>query len=71
MAEPITLKQLEMLVAIADEGSFSAAAEKVGMTQSAASQCLKALETSLDVPLVARWTKNRACDRWGRSACSP
>lgn len=71
MAEPITLKQLEMLVAIADEGSFSAAAEKVGMTQSAASQCLKALETALDVPLVARSTRKVALTDTGRRMLPP
>ena len=60
-----------MLLAIAEEGSFSAAAEKVGMTQSAASQCLKALETSLDVPLVARSTRKVALTDMGRRMLPP
>jgi DNA-binding transcriptional LysR family regulator len=41
-----------VLVAVADEGGFTAAATKLGMTQSGVSQAMRALEDSLGVALL-------------------
>ncbi len=56
-ASAVTLRQLEMLVAVAEHGSFSAAADTLGLTQSAASQCLKSLESALGTALFSRSTR--------------
>ena len=50
----MTLSQLQVFVTVVDEGSFTLAAEVIGMTQSAASHALTALETELGVSLLAR-----------------
>ncbi len=49
-----TLRQLQGLLAVADFGSFSRAAEKVGVTQPALSASIKELETILGAELVER-----------------
>ena len=48
------LKQLKTLLMIADSGSFQAAARRLGITQSAVSMQVKALESELTVPLFDR-----------------
>ncbi|MFP8968284.1 LysR substrate-binding domain-containing protein [Pokkaliibacter sp. CJK22405] len=50
----ITLRQLQVFVAIARKGSVSAAAEQIGLTQSAASMALAELENHLGAPLFDR-----------------
>lgn len=50
----MTLVQLQILLAIADAGSFTAAAARLGMTQSAVSHALAALEQELRVALIER-----------------
>ncbi len=50
----MTLKQLEVFVAIAETGSFSKGAEKSGITQSTASQHILCLEEELGVRLFDR-----------------
>lgn len=50
----MNLSHLRSLVAIADSGSFTAAAEAVGITQSGVSQAVAALEENLGVALVVR-----------------
>lgn len=50
----MTLKQLEVFVAIAETGSFSKGAEKSAITQSTASQHILALERELGVRLFDR-----------------
>jgi len=44
MLEPVTLDQLRVLIAIADGGSFSAAARKLRRAQSAISHAVASLE---------------------------
>ncbi len=51
---PIDLKALRALVAVADEGSFRAAAKALGYTQSAISHQIGVLERALDAPLFTR-----------------
>jgi len=50
----MSLRQLETLVAIADAGSFHAAADRLGITQSAVSMQMKALEADLRISLFDR-----------------
>lgn len=50
----MNLSQLRSLIAVADAGSFSAAAEATGITQSGMSQAVAALEESLGAKLLVR-----------------
>jgi DNA-binding transcriptional LysR family regulator len=50
----MSLRQLQTLVAIADAGSFHAAAGRLSITQSAVSMQMKALEEDLQTPLFDR-----------------
>lgn len=50
----MNLTQLRSLIAVAEAGSFTAAAEAVGVTQSGMSQALAALEETLGVKLLVR-----------------
>ena len=50
----IETSQLQTLVAISNEGSYSLAAEKLGVTQSAISQSVKSLERKLAVKLLRK-----------------
>ena len=57
MIDPLTLDQMRVLIAVAEAGSFSAAARKLGRVQSAVSQAIQAMETTLGVSLFDRSTK--------------
>ena len=57
MIDPLTLDQMRVLVAVADAGSFSAASRRLGRVQSAISQAVRAMETTLGVKLFDRSTK--------------
>ena len=50
----ISTRQLRYFVEIADSGSFSAAAERLFVAQSALSRQIKALESHLQTPLFER-----------------
>ena len=50
----MNIKQLEHLLALAETGSFSRAAEKLFITQSALSRSIQGLEDELDAPLLDR-----------------
>jgi DNA-binding transcriptional LysR family regulator len=54
MIDPLTLDQMRVLVAVAETGSFSAAARRLGRVQSAISQAINTLEQVLGVPLFDR-----------------
>ncbi len=54
------LRQLRSFVAVADEGSFTLAAKKLFLTQSAISHSMKALEDSLGCKLLTRLGKRTA-----------
>ena len=54
------LRQLEYLVAVAAEGSFTAAAASLGVSQPSVSQGLRALENELGVTLVERLPRGSA-----------
>ncbi|WP_417722584.1 LysR family transcriptional regulator [Salipiger sp.] len=57
MAARITLDQLQTLIAVAECGSFSAAARRVNRVQSAVSQAIQSLEDALQVQLFDRSQK--------------
>jgi DNA-binding transcriptional LysR family regulator len=52
-----SLADLSVFVAVADCGSFTAAAEKIGISKSQASKCVGRLERSLGVRLLQRTTR--------------
>lgn len=54
MLEGVTIEQLRTLRAVAEEGSFSAAARKLGRVQAAVSQSIDRLETQLGLRLFDR-----------------
>jgi DNA-binding transcriptional LysR family regulator len=54
MLDPLTLDQLRVLVAVAETGSFSAAARRLGRVQSAISQAVQTLESTLGTALFER-----------------
>ena len=52
------LREMEIFVAIVDRGSFTGAAEKVGMSPAAVSRAVNSLETRLGTHLLARTTRS-------------
>ncbi|WP_133646279.1 LysR family transcriptional regulator [Paraburkholderia flava] len=52
------LREMEIFVAIVDRGSFTGAAEKVGMSAAAVSRAINSLESRLGTPLLARTTRS-------------
>jgi DNA-binding transcriptional LysR family regulator len=63
----MNLRHLEHWLALADTGSFSRAAEKLHITQSALSRSIQALEDDLGGPLVDRVGKKNELTPLGRS----
>ena len=61
----ISLRQLQVFVAIAHTGGVSAAADQIGMTQSAASMALADLEARLQAQLFDRLGKRLRLSRFG------
>jgi DNA-binding transcriptional LysR family regulator len=54
MLDNLTLDQMRILIAVAEEGSFSAAARRLGRVQSAVSQAMQGLEENLRLTLFDR-----------------
>jgi DNA-binding transcriptional LysR family regulator len=67
MIDSLTLDQMRVLVAVADAGSFSAAARKLGRVQSAISQAIQTLETTLGLSLFDRSGKTPRLTDAGRA----
>jgi DNA-binding transcriptional LysR family regulator len=67
MIDSLTLDQMRILVAVADSGSFSAAARKLGRVQSAISQSIQTLETTLGLSLFDRSGKTPRLTDGGRA----
>lgn len=65
MTELPDLRQVRSLIAVADTESFTKAAERLGVTQSAVSHSIRALETQLDSKLVERAGKRVALSQNG------
>ena len=60
------LKELELLIQVAESGSLSAAAQKLGLSNPAATRYLAALETRLNARLVERNTRRLYLTSEGR-----
>ncbi len=67
MLDNVTLDQLRMFIAVADEGSFSAAARRVQRVQSAVSHAMANLESTLGLNLWDRSTRVPALTEHGRA----
>ena len=59
-------KQLRLLIAVAEQGSLLAAADRVGLTQPGASKALKELEATLNVELFLRTTRGLVLSEAGK-----
>jgi LysR family transcriptional regulator of abg operon len=73
----MNLTHLRHLLAVADSGSFRAAAKKLNLSQSAITKSMKALETEFGVPLILRGSQNSSLTEFGlellahaRSVCT-
>ena len=66
MLDSLTLDQLRILIAVAETGSFSAAARRLGRVQSAISQSVQALEMTLGLQLFDRDGKMPRLSEAGR-----
>jgi len=66
MLDRLTLDQLRVLVAVAETGSFSAAARRLGRVQSAISQTVQALESALGIAVFERGGKTPRLNDAGR-----
>lgn len=66
----LTIRQLEVLVAAADAGTFSAAAERLGISQPALSETIRRLEAETGLRLFDRTTRSLALSADGRHAVS-
>jgi DNA-binding transcriptional LysR family regulator len=67
MLDPLTLDQLRILIAVAETGSFSAAARRLGRVQSAVSQSIQALEVTLGISLFDRGERTPKLSDAGRA----
>lgn len=54
------LRQMEAFCAVVDAGGFAAAAKRLGLSQSAISKALTALEQRLGVSLLNRTTRDQS-----------
>jgi DNA-binding transcriptional LysR family regulator len=66
MLDGLTLDQMRMLIAVAEAGSFSAAARRLGRVQSAVSQSVQTLEETLRLTLFDRSGKTPVLTNAGR-----
>lgn len=65
MAAPVDLTQLRTFVAVAEEGHLTRAAERIHISQSAASTHIRAVEEALDTQLFVRTNRNLELTRAG------
>ncbi|TAM91196.1 MAG: LysR family transcriptional regulator, partial [Jatrophihabitans sp.] len=63
----MTLRQLEYLIAVAQAGSFAAAATKIGVSQPTLSQQIRALEDEVGAPLLSRTSRGVVLTPAGRA----
>lgn len=64
----VTIRQFEILVAAAESGSFSAAAEKLSISQPALSEAIRRIETETGLKLFDRTTRSLSLTPDGRHA---
>ena len=63
----LSLRQLEYFVAVVDEGSFTTAADVLGVSQPALSQQIRALERTIESPLFERLGRSNGLTPVGRA----
>ncbi|MGN6796820.1 MAG: LysR family transcriptional regulator, partial [Gaiellaceae bacterium] len=63
----MNLRALECFVAVVDEGSFTRAARRVGITQPSLSQHIRTLEAELEGPVFSRLPRGVALTPAGRT----
>src|ERR1700743_3972732 len=66
MLDRLTLDQMRVLIAVAETGSFSAAPRRLDRVQSAVSQSVQSLESTLGVELFDRAAKAPKLNETGR-----
>src|ERR1700742_5117271 len=66
MLDRLTLDQMRVLIAVAETGSFSAAARRLDRVQSAISQSIQSLEETLGVELFDRAAKTPKLNETGK-----
>ncbi|MDN0074767.1 LysR family transcriptional regulator [Crenobacter sp. SG2303] len=71
MTMRLTLRELEVFIAVADAGTVTRAADTLALTQSAASQALASLENDLGVTLFDRVGRRLLLNEHGRLLLSP
>jgi LysR family transcriptional regulator, carnitine catabolism transcriptional activator len=64
-------RRLEVFLAIVDEGSFSGAADELGVSQPAVSQAIRVLEAELGAPLFHRVARGVRLTDAGEALCLP
>ncbi len=67
MGERMSLRQMEYLVTVVEEDSFTAAAELLGVSQPTLSHQVKALETEIGGPLLERLSRGVRLTAMGRA----
>ncbi|MDI9250622.1 LysR family transcriptional regulator, partial [Stenotrophomonas sp. RS-48] len=67
----LTLRQLQVFVAIADHGSTSAAGQAIALSQSASSAALQELEAHFGTPLFDRVGRRLVLNGHGRALLEP
>ncbi len=63
----MNFRQLACFVAVVEEGSFTRAARRIGITQPSLSQHIRALETDIDGPVIERLSRGISLTPAGRS----
>lgn len=67
----VSLRQLQVLLAIADEGGFARAGAAIGLSQPAVSQSMRALESELGLKLLDRTTREVLLTPAGQTLVGP
>lgn len=67
----VSLRQLQVLLAIADEGGFARAGDAIGLSQPAVSQSIRALEAELGLKLLDRTTREVLLTPAGEALVGP
>jgi len=67
----ITLRQLRVLLAVAEHGGFGRAGDSIGLSQPAVSQAIRGLEVELGLKLLDRTTREVALTAAGRALVGP
>lgn len=71
LAHHITLRQLRVLLAVAEQEGFGRAGDSIGLSQPAVSQAIRSLEAELGVKLLDRTTREVVLTAAGQSLVAP